>query len=60
MKTCSVHYLKVTQMVAKVLKIPLDMIKVKTTNTITGNNAGSTGGSFTAELLCRVSIGRAR
>ena len=42
-------------MVAKVLGIPLDFIKVKPTNTLIGPNDIATGGSITSELVCLVS-----
>ena len=42
------------QIVAKNLNIPMDQIQFHPTNTITGNNTESSGGSVTTELLGRV------
>ena len=37
------------------LGIPMEMIKIKSTNTLTSANDQATGGSVTSELVCMVS-----
>ena len=46
--------LKVVQVAAKILGVPLDSIKVKPTDTLIGPNDMTTGGSATSELCCLV------
>lgn len=45
---------KVAQTVASILGIPLDMISVKPTNTLTAPNAIVTGGGIGSEISCFV------
>ena len=45
---------QVAQVAAKTLGVPLDLIKVKPTNTLIGPNDITTGGSVTSELCCLV------
>ena len=47
--------LQVAQVAAKTLGIPLEMIKVKPSMTLTNPNGLTTGGSITSELNCLVS-----
>ena len=58
----SIHYnfhfiaiLQVAQVAAKTLGIPLEMIKVKPSMTLTNPNGLTTGGSITSEMNCFVS-----
>lgn len=46
---------KVAQVVAYTLKIPMDKVKIKPTNTFISPNAAITGGACTSELVCHVS-----
>eukprot|EP00731_Ephydatia_muelleri_P028954 Em0020g598a len=43
---------KVAQVAARTLGIPLDMIVIKPSNSLTNPNGASTGGSTTSELAC--------
>ena len=45
---------KVTQVAAFILGIPIEMISIKATNTMTAPNAIVTGGSFGSEISCFV------
>ena len=47
--------LQVAQVAAKTLGIPIEMIKVKPSMTLTNPNGITTGGSITSELNCFVS-----
>lgn len=47
---------KVIQTVAYVLGIPIDIISIKPTNTLTAPNAIVTGGSIGSEISCFVSL----
>ena len=52
----SFHYLlQVAQVAAKTLGIPLEMVKIKSSMTLTNPNGQTTGGSITSELNCLVS-----
>ena len=42
------------QVTAHELGIPVEMVQVQTTNTITNANGSVTGGSMTSELVCYV------
>ena len=46
---------QVAQVAAKTLGIPLELVKVKPSNTLTNPNGQATGGSITSELNCLVS-----
>lgn len=46
---------KVAQTAAHVLGIPMDMISVKPSNSLTAPNAILTGGNFGSEISCHVS-----
>ena len=46
---------QVAQVAAKTLGIPIEMIKVKPSMTLTNPNGITTGGSITSELNCFVS-----
>jgi len=46
----------VAQVVAYKLGVPLDMVTVQRTNTITSANSETTGGSVTSEAVCQVWI----
>jgi len=46
---------KVAQVAAKTLGIPIELVKVKPSNTLTNPNGQATGGSITSELNCLVS-----
>ena len=50
-----ISLLKVAQVAAKTLGIPLEMIKVKPSMTLTNPNGMMTGGAITSELNCFVS-----
>ena len=41
-------------MAAKILGIPMEMIKIKPTNTLVNANDAVTGASLTSELVCQV------
>lgn len=43
---------KAAQVAAYTLKIPLEMVSVKSSNNVTGANAFATGGSITSESVC--------
>jgi len=43
---------KVAQVAAKTLGIPIELVKVKPSNTLTNPNGQATGGSITSELNC--------
>jgi len=43
---------KVVQVAASILGVPVENIKVKATNTMTGANSTVTGGSFGTDLVC--------
>lgn len=45
---------QVAQMAASILQVPLELITVKATDTLTGNNGGETAISLTTEMACRV------
>ena len=45
---------KVAQVAARTLGVPLDMIVIKPSNSLTNPNGASTGGSTTSELACLV------
>jgi len=45
---------QVAQVVAYKLGVPLDMVTVQRTNTITSANSEATGGSVTSEAVCQV------
>ena len=45
---------QVAQVVAYKLGIPLDMVTVQRTSTITSANSETTGGSVTSEAVCQV------
>lgn len=47
--------MQVVQVVAKTLGVPLDLVKVKPSNVLTGPNNFMTAGSVTSELNCLVS-----
>ena len=47
---------KVAQTAAHILSLPLDMISIKPTNTLTSANDVVTGGSMGSEVSCFVSI----
>ena len=47
-------FLQVAQVAAKTLGIPLEMVKVKPSMTLTNPNGQTTGGSTTSELNCLV------
>lgn len=47
---------KVAQVCAQQLGIPLELINVKSTNSLINPNAGFTGGSVTIELVAKVII----
>ena len=47
--------MQVAQVAAKTLGIPLEMVKVKPSNTLTNPNGETTGGSTTSEMNCLVS-----
>lgn len=47
---------KVAQTAAHILSLPLDMISIKPTNTLTAANDVVTGGSMGSEISCFVSI----
>ena len=47
--------MQVAQVAAKTLGIPLEMVKVKPSNTLTNPNGEATGGSTTSEMNCLVS-----
>lgn len=47
--------MQVAQVAAKTLGIPLEMVKVKPSNTLTNPNGQTTGGSTTSEMNCLVS-----
>ena len=49
-------WIQVAQVTAKMLGIPLEMIKVKPSMTLTNPNGQTTGGSITIELNCFVSL----
>lgn len=46
--------MQVAQVAARTLGIPLDMIVIKPSNSLTNPNGASTGGSTTSELACLV------
>ena len=46
---------QVSQVVAKTLGVPLNLVKVKPTNVVIGPNSSQTSGSITSELNCKVS-----
>ena len=47
--------MQVVQVAARTLGIPLEMVKVKPSNTLTNPNGETTGGSTTSEMNCLVS-----
>ena len=47
---------QVVQVAAFELGIPLSMIRVRPTESVTNSNSASTGGSITSELCCQVRI----
>ena len=49
------YLLQVAQVAAKTLGIPLEMVRVKSSMTLTNPNGQTTGGSTTSELNCLVS-----
>ena len=48
-------FMQVAQVAAKTLGIPIEMIKIKPSNSLTNPNTQATGGSMTSELNCLVS-----
>jgi len=48
-------HMQVAQVAAKTLGIPIELVKVKPSNTLTNPNGQATGGSITSELNCLVS-----
>lgn len=49
------NFKKVVQVTAHELGIPVEMVQVQATNTVTNANGSVTGGSMTSELVCYVS-----
>ena len=45
---------QVVQVAAKTLGIPMELIKIKPTNTLVNANDAVTGGSLTSEVVCQV------
>ncbi|KAF2353566.1 CO dehydrogenase flavoprotein C-terminal [Trinorchestia longiramus] len=46
---------KVAQVAAAILGVPMDLIKIKPTNTVIGANSMVTGGSYGTDTVCHVS-----
>ena len=47
---------QVAQVAAKTLGIPIELIRIKPTNTLISPNDFTTGGSTTSELCCKVGL----
>ena len=48
--------MQVAQIAAKMLGVSIDLVKVKSSNTITNPNGFCTGGSATSDINCHVSL----
>ena len=45
---------KVVQVIAHELGVPVELVQIQSTNTLTNANGSVTGGSMTSELVCYV------